>query len=124
MLKTSSHPHNDLSVATPVTTAADGLAYRTAANCAGARRLRSLFVTSFPSASVLGQQSSRLPAGHMPRPGPAVPRCSTLSAAGADGRDSAAIMHNHAIVIALLLVRFPVLAGKSRRGSTTMPADE
>ena len=38
-----------------------------AATCAGARRLRSLSVTSFPSASVLGRQSSRLPTGHMPR---------------------------------------------------------
>ena len=38
-----------------------------AATCAGARKLRSLSVTSFPSSSVLGRQSSRLPTGHMPR---------------------------------------------------------
>jgi len=55
---------------------------RTAATWAGARRLRSLSVTSFPSTSVLGRQSSRLPTGHMPR-APVLPclRRSTLSAA-------------------------------------------
>lgn len=53
-----------------------------AATCAGARRLRSLSVTSFPSTSVLDRQSSRLPTGHMPR-APVLPclRRSTLSAA-------------------------------------------
>jgi hypothetical protein len=53
-----------------------------AATCAGARRLRSLSVTSVPSASVPGRQSSRLPTGHMPR-APVLPclRRSTLSAA-------------------------------------------
>ena len=36
-----------------------------AALCAGARRLRLLSVTGFPSASVLGWQSSRLPTDHV-----------------------------------------------------------
>ena len=38
--------------------------YRTTGLCAGARRLRSLSVTGFPSASVLGWQSSRLSTDH------------------------------------------------------------
>jgi len=38
---------------------------RAAALCAGARRLRLLSVTGFPSASVLGWQSSRLPTDYM-----------------------------------------------------------
>ena len=38
---------------------------RTVALCAGVRRLRLLSVTGFPSASVLGWQSSRLPTDYM-----------------------------------------------------------
>src|SRR5208282_4307211 len=52
---------------TPDRTRAE-LPHLTAALCAGARILRLLSVTGFPSASVLGWQSSRLPTDHMAWP--------------------------------------------------------